>query len=81
MNGLQEAFYIYAIVFMSIILLIAIVLLITMLVIRNKVNRILNSIEAKVERVASIAERGGEIAALATGGILRKARRRILGKK
>lgn len=80
MTGLQEAFYIISIVFMGVIFIILIALVTAVFVIRNKVNKIQRAIEEKLHTVTSIAEKGGEIAALATGGVVRKARR-ALGKK
>lgn len=80
MTGLQEAYYIIGIVFMGVIFILIIALVIAVFVIRNKVVRIERAIEAKINTVTTIAEKGGEIAALATGGIVRKAKKAI-GKK
>lgn len=80
MSGLQEAFYIIAIVFMGVMFLLIIALVAAVFVIRSKVNKIQYAIETKINTVTSIAERSGEIAALATGGIVRKAKKAI-GKK
>lgn len=80
MTGLQEAYYIIAIVFMGVIFVILIALVIAVFVIRNKVVKIQRAIEDKVNTVTTIAEKGGEIAALAAGGAVRKAKR-ALGKK
>jgi Na+-transporting methylmalonyl-CoA/oxaloacetate decarboxylase gamma subunit len=80
MTGLQEAFYIIAIVFMGVIFIILIALVTAVFVIRNKVNKIQRAIEDKINTVTTIAEKGGEIAALAAGGVARKAKR-ALGKK
>lgn len=80
MTGLQEAFYIISIVFMGVIFLILIALTAAVFVIRAKINKIQRTIEDKVHTVTSIAEKSGEIAALATGGIVRKAKKAI-GKK
>jgi Na+-transporting methylmalonyl-CoA/oxaloacetate decarboxylase gamma subunit len=77
MPALQEAFYIIAIVFMGVIFLILIVLLVAVIKIRNKVNNIQRAIEEKINTVTSIAEKGGEIAALATGGLVRKAKKAV----
>lgn len=80
MPGLQEAFYIIAIVFMGVVFVFMLALVISVFVIRSKVNKIQQTIEAKINTVTNIAEKGGEIAALATGGIVRKAKKAI-GKK
>lgn len=73
MSGLQEAFYIIAIVFMGIMFILIIALVAAVFVIISKVNTIQRAIEARVEKVANIAEKGSMVAALASGGILRKA--------
>jgi cell division protein FtsL len=80
MTGLQEAFYIIAIVFMGVMFILIIALVIAVFVIRSKVNHIQQTIEDKVHTVTTIAEKGGEIAALAAGGAVRKAKR-ALGKR
>lgn len=80
MTGLQEVFYIIAIVFMGVIFIILIALVTAVFVIRNKVNKIQRAIEDKINTVTTIAEKTGEVAALATGGVVRRAKR-ALGKK
>lgn len=80
MPGLQEAFYIIAIVFMGVMFVLVIALVAAVFVIRSKVNRIQRTIEDKIHTVTTIAEKTGEVAALATGGVVRRARR-ALGKK
>jgi cell division protein FtsL len=77
MTGLQETFYVMAIVFMVVMFILIIALVTAVFVIRNKVNRIQHQIEAKINSVNLIAEKGGELAAAATGGILRKAKRAL----
>jgi hypothetical protein len=81
MPGLQEAFYIIAIVFMGVIFVMLIALVAAVFVIRSKVNKIQQAIESKINTVTNIAEKGGEIAALATGGIVRKAKKAINKKR
>lgn len=81
MSGLQEAFYIIGIVFMGVIFIMLIALITAVFVIRNKVNKIQRTIEDKINTVTNIAEKGGEIAALATGGVVRRARRALNKKK
>jgi len=80
MTGLQEAFYIIGIVFMGVMFILIIALVAAVFVIRSKVNKIQYAIESKINTVTSIAEKGGEIAALATGGIVRKAKKAV-GKR
>jgi cell division protein FtsL len=80
MTGLQEAFYIIAIIFMGVMFILIIALVAAVFVIRSKVNRIQRTIEDKVHMVTTVAEKGGEIAALAAGGVVRKARK-ALGKR
>lgn len=77
MTGLQEAFYIISIVFMGVIFILILALVGAVFVIRNKINRIHDNIENKINTVTSIAEKGGELAALATGGVIRKAKKAI----
>jgi len=80
MSGLEQAFYIIAIIFMSIMFVLIIALVVTVFVIRSKVNKIQHAIESKINTVTNIAERGGELAAAVTGGVARKAKR-ALGKR
>jgi hypothetical protein len=77
MNGLQEAFYIVGLVFMGVIFILLIALLSVALVIRSKINRIHAQIEAKINTVTSIAEKGGEIAGLATRVVARQAKKAV----
>jgi Na+-transporting methylmalonyl-CoA/oxaloacetate decarboxylase gamma subunit len=82
MSGLQESFYIIGIVFLSLMLLLIIVLLAAVLVIRAKINRIHDNIESKINLLTSVAERGGELSALAGSAVLKKAKKVIKkGKK
>jgi cell division protein FtsL len=80
MTGLQEAFYIIAIVFMAVMFILIIALVASVLVIRSKVNKIQRTIEEKVHTVTTIAEKTGQVAALASGGVVRGARRALLKK-
>ena len=80
MSGLQEAFYIIGIVFMGVMFVLLIALVAAVFVIRSKINKIERRIEERINMVTNIAEKGGEIAALAAGGVVRKARKAI-GKK
>jgi Na+-transporting methylmalonyl-CoA/oxaloacetate decarboxylase gamma subunit len=80
MTGLQEAFYIMSIVYMSIMLILVIALVVSVLVIRKKVNRIHDNIESKINSVTSIAEKGGALAAVVTAKAAKKAKK-ALSKK
>lgn len=77
MTGLQEAFYIISIIFYAVMFLILIALVSAVFVIRSKINKIERRIEERINTITTIAEKGGEIAALATGGIVRKAKKAI----
>lgn len=77
MSGLQEAFYIIAIVFMGVMFVLIIALVTAVFVIRNKVNHIQQQIEDRINMVTNIAEKGGEVAAAVVGAAARKARRAI----
>jgi hypothetical protein len=81
MPGLQEAFYIIAIVFMGLMFIMLLALVIAVFVIRSKVNKIQRQIEERINMVTNIAEKGGELAAAAVGGVARKARRAIDRKR
>jgi hypothetical protein len=80
MSGLQEAFYIIGIIFMGIMLLLVIALVTAVFVIRSKINRIHDRIEAKINTVTNIAEKGGELAGLAVSAAARKAKRAVRKK-
>jgi uncharacterized protein YunC (DUF1805 family) len=80
MTGLQEAFYIIGIIYMVIMLLLILALVIVAFRIKGKVNKIHDNIEAKINSVTHLAEKGGELAAIASGKVVKKARKAI-GKK
>jgi Na+-transporting methylmalonyl-CoA/oxaloacetate decarboxylase gamma subunit len=75
MSGLEQTFYILGIVFMSIMLILVALLLISVIVIRSKVNKIHDRIDEKINSLTNFAEKGGEIAALATGAVAKKAKK------
>jgi F0F1-type ATP synthase membrane subunit b/b' len=75
MTGLQETFYIMAIIFMSLTFLILIALVSAVFVIRSKVNKIHENIEEKINQLSSLAERGGELSALASTAVLKQAKK------
>jgi tellurite resistance protein TehA-like permease len=80
MDGLQQTFYILGIIFMSVMLVLVALLLISVVVIRNKINKIHDNVEEKINSFTSIAEKGGELAAIASGVVAKKAKK-ALGKK
>jgi hypothetical protein len=61
MSDLQTAYYIIAIVFMSVIFLILLGVLAAVLVIRAKVNAIHARVEEKIEQVTGLAEKGSAV--------------------
>jgi Na+-transporting methylmalonyl-CoA/oxaloacetate decarboxylase gamma subunit len=77
MPGLQEAFYIIAIIFMGVMFILLIALVATVFVIRSKINKIHDQIENRINMVTNIAERGGEVAAAVVGAAARKAKRAV----
>ena len=77
MSGLQEAFYIIAIVFMAIMFVLIIALVAAVFVIRSKINKIQQTIEERVDMVTHLAERGGELAGLAASRVAAKAKRAV----
>lgn len=63
MNGLEQAFYIFAIVFMSLMLILVTALVVTVFVIRSKIMKIQRQIEDRIDSVTDLASKGGEMAA------------------
>lgn len=61
MSDLQTAYYIIAIIFMSVIFLILLGVLAAVLVIRAKVNAIHARVEEKIEQVTGFAEKGSAV--------------------
>lgn len=80
MNGLEQAFYIIAIVFMSVMFILIIALVVSVIMIRNRIVKIQHHIEQRINSVTNIAEKGGELAAAAVSGVAKKAKKAI-GKK
>lgn len=80
MTGLQETFYIMAIVFMALNFLLFIALLTAVFVIRAKVNKIHDMVNKKLAAVTNVAEKGGELSAIA-GSVIAKKTKRALSKK
>jgi cell division protein FtsL len=75
MSGLEQTFYIMSIVYMSVMFILLIALVWSVFVIRSKVNKIHDRIEAKIDMVTGMAEKGGEIAGLATRVVARGAKK------
>jgi uncharacterized BrkB/YihY/UPF0761 family membrane protein len=80
MSGLQEAFYILGIIFMVVMLGLIAALLISVIIIRSKINKIHDNIEERINSITNIAERSGELAAIA-GGVVAKKAKKALNKK
>lgn len=84
MTGLETAFYIYSIVFMSIILIVLIALVAAVFMIRSKIISIERQIQEKIDQATGIAAKGGELmaragtkAAASTVKTLRKAVKKV----
>lgn len=75
MSGLQEAFYIVALVYMGFGFLIMIAILVALLKIRAKINHIHDRIDSKLNTITSIAEKIGGLTAAAGSGVLKKAKK------
>jgi cell division protein FtsL len=80
MNGLEQTFYIMAIVFMSLGFLFMIAIVVAIFAIRAKINRIHDQIEDKIDMITALAERGGELTSLAGKQVLKKAKK-VLNKR
>jgi hypothetical protein len=61
MTGLQEAFYIIAIVYMGVSFLIILVVLAALLVIRHKIVSLERMVRDKIDAVTSMGARAGEV--------------------
>ena len=66
MTGLEETFYIMAIIFMSLSFVILIALVTSVLVIRSKIIKIHEAVDEKLSAVTNFAEKGGELAGMAS---------------
>ena len=77
MTGLETAFYVMAIIFMSLTFIIIIALVAVVLVIRSKVNKIHDNIEEKINTITNIAEKGGALSAKAGYKAVKQARKVI----
>jgi hypothetical protein len=75
MNGLEQAFYIIGIVFMSLMLLLFIGLVVAVFVIKAKINRIHDNIEHKIDLATNLASKGGELASMASKAVIKKTKK------
>jgi hypothetical protein len=81
MSGLQETFYIMGIIYMGLMFIIAIILLISVFVIRSKIVKIHDTIEHRIDMLTQIAEKGGELSAIAGSAVFKGAKRALKKKK
>jgi hypothetical protein len=72
MTGLETAFYIMAIVFMSLIFIMLLAMLAAVFVIRAKINHIHQQIEEKLDIVTTLAEKGGALSASVASTVVKK---------
>lgn len=77
MTGLQETFYILGIIVMSLSFIILALIAVSVLVIRRKINKIHDTIEQKITGLTSLAERGGELSALASTHFIKQAQKAL----
>lgn len=63
LTGLETAFYIMGIVFMSLILILLIILVVTVFVIRSKVTTLQQQVEHRIDEFTNLAGKGGEFVA------------------
>jgi Na+-transporting methylmalonyl-CoA/oxaloacetate decarboxylase gamma subunit len=77
MSGLQETFYIMGIIFMALMFLLTIVLVMTLLIIRSKIVKIHDAIDHRLDTLAQVAEKGGELSAMASSAVFKSARKAL----
>lgn len=70
MPDLQTAFYIIAIIFMTLALLLTVILVIALLVIKKKITALHDAVESKLHTLSVIADKGSAVA-----GAIKKASR------
>jgi hypothetical protein len=80
MSGLEQAFYIMGIIFMSLIFIMIVVIVATVLVIRSKLNRIHDIIENKIDLVLSLAGKGSALAGINAGTKVFKEAKKVIKK-
>lgn len=73
MSGLQETFYIMAIIFMGLTFIIMLALVSAVFVIRSKVNKLHDTIETRLSHIVDLAEKSGELSALAGSKVVKGA--------
>ena len=77
MDGLEHAFYLMGIIFMSLIFLLIVALVVAVFVIRAKVNKIHDTIENRINSLTLLAEKGGELSALAGTAVVKRAKKAL----
>jgi len=80
MNGLEQTFYIMAIVFMGVMFVGLIALVVAIFAIRAKINKIHDKLEARLDMVTSLAARGGELTAIAGRQVVKRAKKALRKK-
>lgn len=81
MTGLEQTFYIMGIVFMSAMFILMIAMVAAVFVIRAKINKIHDAIEDKLDIAMTLAEKGGELAAVASTKVFDTAKRAFNSSK
>lgn len=76
MSGLQEAFYIIGIIFMSLMLLLIIAMVAAVFIIKSKIDKIHDTIEHKINIITNLAGAGSKLTS-AAGAVARKAKRAV----
>jgi cell division protein FtsL len=77
MNGLEQTFYIMAIVFMSLMFILMIAIVVAIFVIKAKINKIHQQIDEKIDQLTNFAEYGGALTAQAGKQVLNQAKKAI----
>lgn len=77
MTGLEQTFYIMGIVFMGLMFLLMLAIVVAVFVIRAKINKIHNMIEERINMLTSLAEKGGQLSALAGAAIAKKVKKAV----
>jgi MFS superfamily sulfate permease-like transporter len=72
MPGLQEAFYIVAIVFMGLMMAVMLGILIGIIIIGKKISHIQRTIQGKIDKVTAVAAKGAAVAKAVTRVIKHK---------
>jgi cell division protein FtsL len=77
MTGLEQTFYIMAIIFMSVMFVMIIALVAAIFAIRAKINEIHDRIEDRLDMVTAWAEKGGELTAMAGRQVVKRAKKAL----